>query len=145
MVTMVIKSVLFTSFIFMLGQTFFGIHECVQGLSGPSFALKTLVLFTGTSSFPLLLFEMIELLMLLENRTLLYHTSGLLSGILIWFIYAKPDDPFPCQGIYLGNNADPPSTRSWGYAHYTDTQFRRIIVEDQTNNENSTRYDFFKK
>ena len=135
-VAMLITSVLVTSFVFLLTQIFFGIHECVQGLSGPSFSLKTLVLLSGTSNIPLLLFEIIEFLMLFENRTFLYHMSGLLSGLLIWFLYGKSES-YPGPGVRLGGN-EPPSTRSWGYAHYTDSQFRRV-VEDQPNNE-SSRY-----
>ena len=132
---MIITSVFISSFVFILAQTFSGIHECVQGLSGPSFSLKVLVLFSGTSSVPLLLFELIELLMLFESRTLLYHMSGLVTGIFLWFLIGKPD-PFPGQGIILGGS--PPSTRSWGYAHYTDSQFRRIVEEQRINE--SSRY-----
>ena len=86
-----------------------------------------LVLLKGPSSFPLLAFELVEFMMLLEKRTFLYHVSGILSSFLIWYTLGKPKR-FPGQGNRLGRRqVDPPSTRSWGYAHYTDDQFRRVV------------------
>ena len=132
-VSMLAASMCITSFSFILMQTFSGVHECVQGFSGPNFSLKAIVLLGGTTSYPLLLFEMAELLILLEKRTLLYHLAGVLSGLVIWTTFGKPE-PFPGHGYRLGN--DPPSTRSWGYAHYTDHQFRRV-VDDQPGDDDS--------
>merc|ERR1719369_922784 len=66
-------------------------------------------------------------MMLLERRTFLYHVSGIFGSFLIWHFLGKPNR-FPGSGIRLEN---PPSTRSWGYAHYTDTQFRRVVEADE--------------
>ena len=124
---MTLASILITSFTFVLAQTFTGVHECVQGLSGPNFALKVLLFFSGTTNFPFFLFEFIELLILIEKRTLLYHISGIIAGLVIWITFGKPD-PYPGEGYRLGSTVrNPPSTRSWGYSHYTDAQFRRVV------------------
>ena len=129
--TMFMSSIVISSFAYICLQT----HDCVQGLSGANFALKSLTLLSGTSNFPLLLFELIELLILLEERTLIYHVSGLVTGLFIWIFYARPD-PFPGQGIPLGSSR--PSTRSWGYSHYTDAQFRRVVDLEEID-QDSTR------
>lgn len=135
-ITLAATSVFVTSFLYCLIQTFFASHhECVQGLSGPSFALKVLVLFSGCSSWPLLLFEVAEMLIILEERTFLYHLSGIICGFLVWMIFAKPE-PFPGQGMRLGHSSSA-STRSWGYSHYTDDQFRRVVEAETHENPSS--------
>ncbi len=128
-----IMTSLLTSFTFVAVQAALNAHECVQGLSGPSFGLKALAFLSGSVQIHLFLFEAMELLMLLEESTRIYHMCGLLSGLVVWNVLMKPSR-FLGQGIRLGN-ANPPSTRSWGYAHYTDTQFRRVVEVAPDNNE----------
>ena len=105
--------------------------ECVQGLSGPLFALKVLTFLLDEFRFDFkFAFELAELLILLEKRTLVYHLSGLFVGLLCWTLLCK-DSPyqhwrFPGQGQTLGSNGTRrPWTRSWGYAHYEPEYFHR--------------------
>lgn len=92
--------------------------ECHQGISGALFALKVLTLFSLDSFLsPIGMFELVELTILLEDRTRLMHLSGLLTGLLLWM---ASSDRFPGQGRPLGGSVRPQQrwTRSWGYADY---------------------------
>lgn len=97
-------------------------RECAQGLSGALFAVKILCLYDTESIWqPLALFEVFELLILMETRSMLFHVSGLITGLilLLW----EPSR-FPGQGIRLdgtesnSNRSSSPWTRSWGYGGY---------------------------
>ena len=113
--------------------------ECVQGLSGPLFAIKIICFinewYRKRSTFrlfsippPSLMFEIGELMILLERRTFCYHLSGILVGLIYSAISHKWfKKTFPGMGIRLGGlrnnritNANQqrttePWTRSWGY------------------------------
>ena len=65
---------------------------------------------------PWVLFELAEMMILLERRTLLFHGSGLIVGICIFIL--QSGSRFPGAGIILGRRNSPefePWTRSWGY------------------------------
>ncbi len=108
--------------------------ECVQGLSGTLFALKILIF--ALDDFRLdsnLIFELAELLILAERRTLVYHVSGVFVGFLCWTMLCQNSPYFPGQGRRLGNGGPPRRwTRSWGYANYEPEYYRR----HQMNNSN---------
>ena len=97
-------------------------NECVMGLSGTLFALKVFCLFQAESLWhPASLFEAFELLMLAEEKTRLFHVSGLLCGtlLLLW----ERSRRFPGSGARLGDEGGggarrSPWTRSWGYANF---------------------------
>ena len=132
LIGVIMSSLIGTSIFYILFQLFinqftdFGTFECVQGLSGVSFSLKVLNFFIGDYNWVSIIFESIELIILFERRNLLYHISGLVTGLLIWQ-YLKPEY-FPGHGIRLGSGVTrTPYTRSWGYAHYTEDQFRRVV------------------
>ncbi|TRY64144.1 hypothetical protein TCAL_06293 [Tigriopus californicus] len=127
-----ITSILGTSLVFVILSRLayelqnepFYMKECVQGLSGVLFALKILCFYDAVSLWhPLALFEVFELLILMETRSLLFHVSGLLTGLI--FLLCEPAR-FPGQGIRLnGSHPQPPPpnrpspwTRSWGYGDY---------------------------
>ena len=122
--------------------------NCVQGLSGPLFALKILCLISAwygrqktTSVFtlpsPAILFEFSEMLIILEKRTFLYHLSGMITGIIYCsIIYNWCVKRFPGTGLRLGNRSKPEinqnrqsdavlCTRSWGYASTRGMPIRR--------------------
>ena len=116
----------------------------LQGLSGLNFAFKIIVLgewwqHGKAGSYPYVAFELAESLILLEDKTLLYHLSGILVGLvsgsfsLTSFVEAR----FPGRGHRLGGRgggggargvgrpsswpaaaqpSEAPITRSWGYA-----------------------------
>ena len=116
------------------------VYECVQGLSGPTFALKILTFFATDFGFTSFLFEVIELLMLLEQRTVIYHTSGLLAGLVLWY-FTKPQSRFPNDGIRLGAGISRTRhTRGWGYANYTADEFRRIVDNPDDVYQNEEEY-----
>ncbi len=94
-------------------------------------------------SNPTALFELTELLILLEPRTRLLHLSGLLSGLLLhrtWWKDRISGSCFPGEGVRLrgddGEEGEGPRrqdfqvrgasrekwTRSWGYAGYRCVQ-----------------------
>lgn len=105
--------------------------ECVLGFSGALFALKTgcLVQKKFNVFYPPVIFELAEMLMLLETRTRAYHISGLFVGLLLcpalttdeikdparglWHWW-WPSSRFPGTGIRLGGRKQF-QTRSWGY------------------------------
>ena len=73
---------------------------------------------------PVGLFEVFELLMLLEPRSLLYHLAGITVGcVAVLWLPASPAH-FPGDGVPLGgdrgrqNGGEERWTRSWGYANY---------------------------
>ncbi len=163
-----------------------GGDECVLGLSGALFALKVACLARATSVWcvnlvgscqklgegggeadfvflfffcrsPPVLFEVFELLILLEPRTRLLHLSSLLAGLLLyafWWKGSPRPGAFPgSAGVRLGRAAvdgassGPPRartasaprrrrmgtrreknwTRSWGYG-FRPTDFRSVCV-----------------
>lgn len=103
LVGLIFSSIIGTSVVYIILQyvlnhwTDIYVFECVQGLSGPSFAMKVLTYFFGKFGVTSFLFEVIELLVLLEERTFLYHLSGLIAGLVIWH-WVKPEQ-FPGQGM----------------------------------------------
>ena len=114
-----------TSVIYVLIiQALFNEQTCVQGLSGPNFALKVFVLLnTSSIPIPILCFEFAETLVLLEKRTFLWHFSGLcLSGVclLLYVTFLKPSK-FPGRGQVLFE------TKSWGYHTPGGRRFKRLI------------------
>ncbi|XP_023327009.1 uncharacterized protein LOC111700357 [Eurytemora carolleeae] len=60
------------------------LSDCVVGLSGPLFAFKILVLLHSSRLDSTVVYELVELLVLLEKNTMLYHISGILVGGLIY-------------------------------------------------------------
>jgi len=109
--------------------------ECVQGLSGLNFALKVSVIYAWfkagkLGTYPYIIFEMAECMMLFEDRTLLFHLSGLAVGLFAATLSSPKEflaSRFPGRGQRLGRgsgtNRLPASagpladvTRSWGYA-----------------------------
>jgi hypothetical protein len=67
-----------------------GAHECVQGLSGTLFALKGMLLVhPGSLSITIVLFELAELLILLEQRTLVFHMAGLATSLVLMTLVTK--------------------------------------------------------
>ena len=70
-----------------------------------------------------LMFEMMELMMLLERNTRLYHVSGLVAGVimLLWCQSLTDHVSWSSPGHTLGS-AQPTWTRSWGYAGYVDDE-----------------------
>lgn len=103
------------------------LDPCVVGLSGPLFALKVLVILRSDSFDLLMVYELVELGVLYEKNTRLYHLAGLLAGLLI---HAWSRHYWPTPGHRLGSGGaaymspssysyprrqPPPATRSWGY------------------------------
>jgi len=122
--------------------------NCVQGLSGPLFAMKIVCIVHAwydrkkpfsifTLPSPAIMFELSEMMILLEKRTFLYHLAGALVGIMYCSIsYGWCVNRFPGKGLRLGNktkaeinpNRQSDSqlwTRSWGYASARGMPIRR--------------------
>ena len=99
---------------------------CVSGMTAPLFCLKVIALRHLTARCTnTVLFELAELLMLLEPNTRLYHISGLVTGLfLVVFCSHLTGDTqiFSGPGHRLGGGggAQPAWTRSWGYAGYEE-------------------------
>ena len=86
---------------------------------------------------PAIMFELSEMMILLENRTFLYHLAGALVGILYCSIsYGWCVNRFPGKGLRLGNKTKAETnlnrqsdsqlwTRSWGYASSRGMPIRR--------------------
>ena len=110
--------------------------ECVLGLSGTLFALKVFCLFQTESLWqPASLFEAFELLMLAEEKTRLFHVSGLLCGtlMLLW----ERSRRFPGSGTRLAGDGEggarrSPWTRSWGYANFPSEATRVVRPRRQS-------------
>ena len=122
--------------------------NCVQGFSGPLFAMKIICIVHAwydrkkpisifTLPSPAIMFELSEMMILLEKRTFLYHLAGALVGILYCSIsYGWRVNPFPGKGLRLGvktkaeinanrQNDSQLWTRSWGYASSRGMPIRR--------------------
>ena len=122
--------------------------NCVQGLSGPLFALKVVCIVNAWSDrqrpvsiftlpSPEIMFEISEILILLESRTFLYHLAGVLTGILYCSIsYNWCVKRFPGTGLRLGDRSNYQQsqfrqsdselwTRSWGYGSTRGLPIRR--------------------
>ena len=92
---------------------------CIVGLSASLYCLKVVCLYHTRTLDWTLMFEMAELVMLLERNTRLYHVSGLLAGVVLvtWARDLCSDHTWPGSGHQLGTGAGQPAwTRSWGYA-----------------------------
>ena len=101
---------------------------CVSGLTAPLFCLKVLALrhLTGRHTNTVI-FELAELLMLVEPNTRLYHISGLVTGIFLLVFCSRltgDSQVFSGPGHRLGGGAQPAWTRSWGYAGYEEEEER---------------------
>jgi len=107
-------------------------HTCVAGLSATLFCLKVILLRHASSLNFSLLFELGEMIMLVEKNTRLYHISGLLTGLvlLMWFSDTCTNTPWTRVGNILGGgSAQPAWTRSWGYAGFHDDENDEMYQE----------------
>ena len=113
------------------------LQQCVHGLTGPLFALKVVCLLeTDTVWTPAAMFEIFELLILVEERTRIWHLSGALAGFLTYLWV--PAYSWTGTGIRLGGRSPnvpdeagdrvrrEPWTRSWGYANYPQAGPNRL-------------------
>ena len=98
-------------------------RACVSGLSSALFCLKIIMMKHINTLDTSLMFEMMELMMLLERNTRLYHVSGLVAGVimLLWCQSLTDNVSWSSPGHTLGS-AQPTWTRSWGYAGYVDDE-----------------------
>ena len=110
--------------------------SCLSGLSAPLFCLKVISLrHTSLSHTSTIIFELAELLMLLEPNTRTYHVSGLVSGVflLVFWSDLTGDRTFSGRGQRLGaggaEGGQPAWTRSWGYAGYEERREEEELQE----------------
>ena len=136
--------------------------NCVQGLSGPLFALKVICIVNAWSDrqkpmsiftlpSPTIMFEISEMLILLEKRTFLYHLAGVLTGIIYCSIsYYWCVKRFPGTGIRLSDRSRHQTTqlrqsdselwtRSWGYGSTRGLPIRRTHPARNTFFEHNIR------
>ena len=119
---------------------------CLVGLSAALFCLKVVCLLHTRALDWALMFELAELVMLLERNTRLYHVSGLLAGLTLitWARGLCSELSWAGPGQQLGGGAGQPAwTRSWGYAGYSqdpDTQYEEALRRSrQTHEEEEER------
>ena len=117
------------TYVFIM-QAIFDEQTCAQGLSGANFALKIFVFASilprprgSHSYFPILCFELAEILVLIEKRTFLYHFSGITFAIichLLYYLIFLRTSKFPGKGHPLLE------TKSWGYNYSTRRFLRKV-------------------
>ena len=110
------------------------VKSCVCGLSAPPFCLKIITLsHSSWRDSSTIMFELTELVMLLEPNTRIYHLSGLLTGLFLLLFCSDltGDRTFSGPGRRLGTGGGQPAwTRSWGYVGYEERQEEEEYQED---------------
>lgn len=96
---------------------------CAGGLSAAMFSLKVITVYHTTALDTGLLFEMAEMVMLVERNSRLYHVAGLVTGVVmaLWADITAWSHTGG-GGQVLGHGQQPTWTRSWGYAGYIDDE-----------------------
>ena len=110
-----------------------GPGTCVVGLSATLFCLKVVTLASWRRGGPLdlasLLFEVLEVAMVAERNTRLYHVSGLVAGaVLVCWGWDTGRVSWSGPGHALGGQ-QPDWTRSWGYAGHQAEEEEGELLE----------------
>ena len=119
--------VLLTEVVSHVYPDLFPANTCISGLSATLFCLKVITLRHSNSLDTCLMFELAELIMLMEQNTRVYHVSGLVTGVIMlcWCADMCGDQSWSRPGHVLGHGnhgGQPEWTRSWGYAGYQDDE-----------------------
>lgn len=136
---LVAECVLFTSLVYIImARSWFEfsgdsshISHCVVGISGALFALKVFSIYHSASLDLTLLFELGELVMLVESNYRWFHIAGLITGLLLLFLSNRRErHVWGHNGRVLGTGIRQQTrrqtenhegwTRSWGYAGHSE-------------------------